>query len=114
MARVTKPVKKKIGTKPPPARKSARAGSATRSLAQRLKDALDQQAATSEILRVMADSPTDVQPVLDAVAQRAADLCRSPFARIFLAEGDVLRPAAHFSVGGENSIPVYPVPLRRT
>jgi signal transduction histidine kinase/HAMP domain-containing protein/predicted transcriptional regulator with HTH domain len=62
-----------------------------------LKNSLDQQTAISEILRVISASPTDVQPVLDAVAERAAYLCDSPFARVLLVDGDILRPAATYS-----------------
>ena len=56
------------------------------------KEALEQQTAISEILRVISSSPTDVQPVLDAVAERAAHLCGAPYARVLLIEGDVMRP----------------------
>src|SRR5438105_11523171 len=44
-----------------------------------LQSSLEQQTAISEILRVISSSPADVQPVLDAVAERAAHLCDSPF-----------------------------------
>ena len=65
-------------------------------LFQELKEALEQQTATSEILGVIASSPTDLQPVLDAIAQRSARVCGSDDATIRLVEGDEMMLAAHF------------------
>jgi GAF domain-containing protein len=61
-----------------------------------LKESLEQQTATSEILGVIASSPTDIQPVLDAVAKNAARLCEATDAQIRLVEGDKTRLAASF------------------
>jgi hypothetical protein len=63
---------------------------------RQLVEALEQQTATSEILRVIASSPTDIQPVLDVVAENAARLCDANDTRIMRVEGDVLRPVAHY------------------
>jgi GAF domain-containing protein len=64
-------------------------------LFQELKESLEQQTATSEILGVIASSPTDIQPVLNAVAERAARLCNAKDAVIRLLDGKLLRLAAH-------------------
>jgi nitrate/nitrite-specific signal transduction histidine kinase len=61
-----------------------------------LTNSLEQQTAISEILRVISNSPTDVQPVLDAVAERALNLCDAAHAVIALVEGTNLRFVAGF------------------
>jgi two-component system, NtrC family, sensor kinase len=60
-------------------------------LFQELKESLEQQTATGEILGVIASSPTDIQPVLDTVAKTAAQLCDANDAQIGLAEGDTFK-----------------------
>ena len=52
-------------------------------LFQELKESLEQQTATSEILGVIASSPTDIQPVLDTVAENAARVMRSEQCSIY-------------------------------
>ena len=56
-----------------------------------LTAALEQQTATSEILGVIASTPTDIQPVLDAVAESAARLCSAGDAQVLRLDGNVLR-----------------------
>ena len=65
-------------------------------LFQELKESLEQQTATSEILGVIASSPTDIQPVLDVVAKNAARLCDATDTLIFRLDGDILRMAANY------------------
>ena len=65
-------------------------------LFQELKESLDQQTATSEILSVIASSPTDLQPVLNVVAENAARLCESEDAQIHRVDGDVVHKVASY------------------
>ncbi len=61
-----------------------------------LKESLEQQTATSEILGVIARSPTDIQPVLDTVAKNAARICDAVDAVVTRPEGDTLRVVAQY------------------
>ena len=77
-------------------------------LFQELSEALEQQTATSEILGVIASSPTDIQPVLDIVAKTAAQLCDAGDAAIWRTDGD-----EYWLVASHGSIPVPRSELRR-
>jgi hypothetical protein len=59
-----------------------------------LGEALEQQTATSEVLRVISNSPTDVPSVLQAIAESAARLLNVTDAQIMRVEGDALRSVA--------------------
>ncbi|GEP57956.1 ATP-binding protein [Reyranella soli] len=61
---------------------------------QELTESLEQQTATAGILRVISQSPTDVEPVLQAVADAAAGLCRADEAAVFLFKDGAYRWAA--------------------
>ena len=64
-------------------------------LQRSLTEALEQQTATSEMLRVISSSPTDVQPIFEAIAESAARLCEAFDVSIFRVDGDRLVFVAH-------------------
>src|SRR5262249_15389412 len=74
-------------------------------LFQELKESLEQQTATSEILGVIASSPTDLQPVLNIVAKNAAGVCGATDATIFMWVDDGLVR----KVAGFGSVPGSPI-----
>src|SRR5262249_970328 len=63
-----------------------------------LAEALEQQAATSEILRVISSSPGELQPVFQGMLANAARLCEAKYGTLYLCEGDALRIVAAYNV----------------
>ena len=58
------------------------------------REALEQQTATAEILRVISSSPTDVQPVFDAIVRSAVRLCDGLFGAVLQFDGELLHRVA--------------------
>src|SRR4029078_4166774 len=61
-----------------------------------LREALEHQTAAAEVLGIISRSPTDVQPVLDAIVESAAKVCGIDDVHLRLREGDVMSARAHF------------------
>ena len=59
--------------------------------AAELAEAREREAATSAILRVIATSPTDVQPIFDAIAESAVRLCDGVFSVVLRFDGELLQ-----------------------
>jgi signal transduction histidine kinase len=95
MGRGQKPAKSKAEGKPSIARKSPKSeDSKVRELEKRLAESLGKQTATAEILRVIGSSPTDVQPVLDAIVSRVVRLCDAFFSTVWRYDGTLIHHAA--------------------
>jgi two-component system, NtrC family, sensor kinase len=81
-----------------------------------LTRALDQQTATSEILRAIAHAQTDVQPVFDTIVRSAAQLCHAAVAAVFMTDGKMLNLPANSGSDPEALAAIrarYPRPLGR-
>ena len=78
-----------------------------------LTEALEQQTTTSEILRVISRSQTDVQPVFDTIVQNAVQLCEAANGTVFRFDGSLIHIAAHQGRSPEATAilrRVFPIP----
>ena len=65
------------------------------------KDALERQTATSEVLQVISESPTDVQPVFDIIAERAARLTGAESGMVYSFDGEWIHLASSYGIASE-------------
>ena len=59
-----------------------------------LSESLEQQTATSDVLRVISSSPTDIQPVLETIGERAEKLCNAEISAVCIVDGELIRLAS--------------------
>ncbi len=73
---------------------NARLFEAEQTRTKELTESLEYQTATSDVLGVISRSPSEVQPVLDAIVRTATDLCQADYAFVWQIEGDAFRLVA--------------------
>src|SRR2546422_3616112 len=103
-ARISRPAKTKI---------ESPAKTEVEQLALELQEARERQAATAEILSLISDSPTGIQPVFDRIVKNAA-LCESVLSAVYRREGDHVHLVAYDQFSPESVAAVrkaYPAPL---
>jgi GAF domain-containing protein len=80
-----------------------------------LTEVLEQQTATSDVLRVISNSPTDIQPVFETIGERAEKLCGAEIGVGSIVDGELIRVA---SISGMTEAGVEAArrafPMRRT
>ena len=70
-------------------------------LLNELRESLEQQTATAEVLQVISSSPGELEPVFQAMLEKAVRICEANFGILFRFEGDMVRPAAMVRVSPE-------------
>ena len=67
-------------------------------LLNELRQSLEQQTATSEVLKVISSSPSDLRPVFRSMLENSVRICEAKFGQMFLCEGDKVRAVAQLDV----------------
>jgi GAF domain-containing protein len=83
-------------------------------LLKELRESLQQQTATADVLNVISRSAFDVQPVFETIIKNAAQLCQSVLSAIYRSDGELVHLVAHDQFSPESVAAVraaYPVPI---
>ena len=94
---------------------NARLLSELRQRTNNLTELLEQQTATSDVLRVISSSPTDIEPVFETIGERAEKLCNAEIGAVCIVDGELIRVASIHGMteaGVEAARRAYP--MRRT
>jgi signal transduction histidine kinase len=79
-------------------RENARLQAELSAARDRQEQALERQTATADILKVIAGSPSDVQPVFEVIVERAVRLCSGHMGRVYRYDGDIIRMVAGYGL----------------
>jgi signal transduction histidine kinase len=97
-----------------PAKAEGPAQTEAERLALELQEARERQAATAEVLSLISDSPTGIQPVFDRIVKNAARLCQSVLSAVYRRDGNHVHLVAYDQFSAESVAAVrraYPAPL---
>ena len=86
---------------------NARLFEAEQQRTRELSESLEQQTATSEVLKVISSSPGELEPVFQAMLENAVRICSAKFGILYLSEGDVFR------IGALHGVPPAYAEVRR-
>ena len=73
---------------------NARLFEAEQQRTRELAESLEQQTATSDVLRVISSSPADIQPILETIGERAEKLCDAEISVVSIVDGELIRVAS--------------------